>query len=208
MTPTKQKKPNNPVVLGLTGPTGSGKTVVAETLKALGAAVIDADAVARKVVGKGEPCLAALTKEFGSGILNADGTLNRHVLAHLAFASDEKTALLTAVTHPFILSEMRKELHDAAESGVPLIVVDAPLLFESAFDTVCDKTVAVLSPRSTRLARICERDGISKSDATARIDRQPEDDFYCSRADRIIQNTGDLAALQAASKEIFQWLIP
>ena len=208
MKPTKRTQPHNPIVLGLTGPTGSGKSVVADVLVKRGATLIDADAVARSVVKKGKPCLAALVDAFGSGILRSDGALNRRALARLAFADDEKTALLTAITHPFILSEMCDKLQKAAARGAALIVVDAPLLFESSFDTVCDKTVAVLAPGATRLERICERDRISKADAAARMARQPDDTFYTTRATRVIQNTGNLASLQACAEEIFQWLIP
>lgn len=200
--------PQKPVVLGLTGPTGSGKSAVADVLKSHGAVIIDADKVAREVVEKGEPCLTALVEEFGADILNADGTLDRRALAAKAFASDEQTARLTALTHPFILARMREELAEAEAAGAALIVVDAPLLFESKFDSVCDNTVAVLAPREARLARICARDGISEKAAAARMARQPDDDFYAARATRLIRNDGDLAALHSAAEEIVQWLDP
>ena len=201
--PTKKS-----VVLGLTGPTGSGKSAVADVLKAHGAVIIDADKVARDVVEKGEPCLAALVEAFGTEILNPDETLNRRALAAKAFASDEQTALLTALTHPFILARMRKELAEAEKAGAKLIVVDAPLLFESGFDRVCDKTVAVLARREARLSRICARDGISEKAAAERMARQPDDEFYAARATRLIRNDGDLAALHSAAEEIIQWLNP
>ena len=200
------ERPKTAVVLGLTGPTGSGKSVIADCLKSHGAVVIDADKAARDVVEKGEPCLTALTEEFGSDILHADGSLNRHALAAKAFESDEKTARLTALTHPFILSRMRDEMRAAENAGAPLIVVDAPLLFESGFDSVCDKTVAVLADKQTRLTRICARDGIDEQAAADRIARQPEEDYYVSRATRTLRNDGDLSALNHAAEEICQWL--
>ncbi len=208
MTKTTPKKPNNPkkpIVLGLTGPTGSGKTVLADALRARGAAVVDADAVARLVVEKGEPCLAALAERFGADILEADGSLNRRALAKKAFANDGETAALTAITHPFILSRMRDEMRAAADRLVPLIVIDAPLLFESHFDAECDKTVAVLASEETRRARICARDGLSAEEAAARIARQPQDDFYTSRADLVLQNDGDVEPLQTAAAELWRW---
>lgn len=197
-----------PVILGLTGPTGGGKSVVASFLKARGAVVIDADAVARRVTEPGEPCLEAISAEFGADVLNADGSLNRRLVARRAFASDEKTARLNAITHPFILSRMRAEMRAAAASDAPLIVVDAPLLFESSLDTECDQTLAVLAPKKARLARICERDGLSEADAAARMARQPDEAFYKSRATHHIENNGDLAALEAAAEEIFSCLKP
>jgi len=207
LTQTTKKQPNNPRVLGLTGPTGSGKSVLTEALKALGAAVVDADAVARMVVKKGSPCLAALVDEFGEGILKPDGTLNRRALAAIAFSSDEKAKILADITHPFIVSRMRDEMRDAAANGASFIVLDAPLLFEARFDGECDKTLALLAPRKTRLARICARDNLSKSEATARIARQPKDEYYRFRADRAFQNDGDIPHLQAAAPDIVQWLM-
>ena len=202
----EDEPPARPVVVGLTGPTGSGKTVVAEYFKAHKAAVIDADAVAREVVEKGAPCLEALVAAFGEDILNPDGTLDRHALAEKAFASDEQTARLTEITHPFILSRIRDEIQTLSQTDVSFIVVDAPLLFESGLSAACDKTVAIIADKKIRLERIKARDGIDEKAAADRIARQPGDTFYATRADILIRNNGDLAALISSVEQLFPQL--
>lgn len=182
-------------VIGLTGPTGAGKSTVAAAFAKAGALIVDADRLAREVVEKGHPCLLALASHFGNDILNADGTLCRPALAAKAFACAEETQRLNDITHPFIIARSRDILQS---SNAPLAVIDAPLLFESGMDGMCDQTVAVLAPDDTRLARIMERDGIDADKARQRMNAQPHEEFYRERATHILRNEGTLDAFEAA----------
>ncbi len=182
-------------VIGLTGPTGAGKGVVAAYLAKTGALIIDTDRLAREVVEPGEPCLQALVEAFSPTILNKDGSLNRAALAAMAFADDEAHAKLNATTHPFIIDRSLRLLR---ESDAAVAVIDAPLLFESGMDRLCDVTVAVLAPTDTRLARIMARDGIDRERARQRMNAQPSDTFYRERADHTIINDGEVSALERA----------
>lgn len=184
-------------VLGLTGPTGSGKSRVAERLAAAGFPVVDADRLARQVTEPGSPTLAELAKAFSPGILRQDGTLDRRKLAALAFASPEATARLDAVTHPAILALGRRQLAELAAAGHRAAVLDAPLLYESGADALCGRVAVVLAPREERRRRILARDGLTPQEADRRMAAQPEDAFYTGRGAYLIDNSGTLEELDA-----------
>lgn len=184
------------VIVGLTGPTGAGKGVVAELLSAAGIPVVDTDGLARAVTAAGHPCLEQLAAAFSPAVLRADGTLDRAKLASLAFATPEATARLNEITHPHILALVKEQLAAFWEQGVTVAAVDAPVLFESGMHRMCDRTVAVLAPAAVRMARICARDGITPAQAEQRMNAQPADVFYEERADELLYNNGDLAAFK------------
>ena len=186
--------------IGLTGPTGSGKSLVAALWAERGAAIIDADQIAREVTEPGSPCLAALTEAFSPDILRKDGSLDRKALANLAFADPAATKTLTEITHPPILALCRARAEAAAADGVPFIVFDAPLLFESGLAADCDLTVAVLADKEIRLSRIRERDSLTESEARLRMQTQPDDEYYTKRADRVLYNGGDIDELRAQAE--------
>lgn len=169
-------------VIGLTGPTGAGKSTVAAVLRELGCAVVDADRVARDVSEQGG-CHAALRQAFGSGIFRADGTIDRAALAALAFSSPENTRRLNEATHPPIVAECGRRLSEAKKGPFRAVVLDAPLLFESGADRLCDATVAVLASEASRLNRVTVRDGIPEDAVRLRMSAQQEPDYYRKRAD-------------------------
>lgn len=189
---------NKTVVIGLTGPTGVGKSAVARRLEAVGWTVVDADVLARRVVEPGEAALAALVERFSEAILSPDGALDRAALARIAFASADATAALNAIVHPAVIARMKDELEAARARGVQAVVLDVPLLFQAGLETLCDITVAVTAPEAVRLERICRRDALSEDAATARMNAQPPAEYYTSRADRVIDNGGDETVLDAA----------
>lgn len=189
-------------LVGLTGPTGSGKSEVSRVMAERHIPVIDADALAREVVEPGSECLKRLAEEFSEDILQEDGSLNRRQLAKRAFATPEDTAKLNAITHPYILELSHKILMQFEQMRERLAVIDAPLLFESGMDRFCDLTVAVVSPAAMRLERIRQRDGLTVEQACSRMAAQQEEEYYTSRADIALHNEGDLALLRQQATEL------
>lgn len=181
---------DKPYIVGLTGPTGSGKSEVARILAEDRLPVIDADVLARRVVEPGTACLRELAQAFGGDIVNGDGTLNRHRLAARAFATPENTKLLNSITHPYIIALTAKILKKMREAREPAAVIDAPLLFESGMDGICDKTVAVVAPEEERLRRILLRDGMTERLARERMAAQNPESYYTSRAAVVLKNDG------------------
>ncbi len=200
---------NKLFVLGLTGPTGSGKGEVARVLREKGFFIVDADQLVRQVQRPGQPCLQELVREFSPAILCPDGSLNRKELARIAFADPEKTKRLNAIVHPAVTALTRQMLEQAARDGYSWAVIDAPLLFESRIDTLCDTTAAVLASPQRRLSRIQTRDGITREQAEIRMNAQPAEEYYRNRADIVLRNDGTIQDLceQAASlaEKLMRW---
>ena len=195
------------MVLGLTGPTGAGKSTVADCFSRHGCRIVDCDRISRTVTDTCPDCLAALQGAFGEEILDPQGKLRRKILAQKAFASPEGTAALNRITHPFILRRLEAELTEA-QGRYPVVVIDAPLLFEAGVERYCDWIIAVVAPYGERLRRVMRRDGISEDLAVLRMKNQHSDAFYIERADAVIDGTaGDteqqvLAILKKATGDL------
>ena len=188
-------------MVGLTGGIGSGKSTVAGLLAARGAVVIDADAIAREVVEPGQPALAALVERFGSEILTPDGRLDRAELAARAFVSEEAKKDLEAITHPAIAAEFLQRIADAPEGAI--VVHDVPLLVESKRGYDYQAVIVVVAPLEVRLARL-EARGVPRADAERRVALQASDEERAKVATWVVDNEGDLAALERQVDEI--WL--
>jgi dephospho-CoA kinase len=189
-------------IVGLTGPTGSGKSEVSRVFVGRHIPVIDADELARRVVEKGSPCLEKLVHEFSEDILCDDGSLNRRQLAKRAFATPEDTQLLNDITHPYIIDLTKRILMQLEQVHEPVAVIDAPLLFESGMDSVCDLTVAVVAPYERRLRRIRERDDLTEKQATSRMAAQQDEEFYVSHANYVLRNDTGLDELREHAEEL------
>ena len=183
-------------VIGLTGPTGSGKTSACAVAEELGYKVINCDTLAREAV-ENEDALSALTKTFGNDILE-NGKLNRTALAKKAFISEDKTELLNKTLLPFIVELIKEEIQKAAENK---ILLDAPTLFESGADSLCKNVIAVLSCVENRKKRILARDNITEDAANLRISAGKDDNYYKDKTQHIIYNNGELATFKKEFKE-------
>jgi dephospho-CoA kinase len=190
------------LLVGLTGGIGAGKSTVADLLARHGAAVVDADAVARAVVEPGTPALAQLVERFGSDILGPDGRLDRTALAAVAFADEASRKDLEAITHPAINTEFLERIQAAPADAT--VVCDVPLLAESkqAQSRGYPVVVVVEAPLEVRLDRL-EGRGIARDDAQRRIAAQASDEERRALATHVIDNAGDLAHLEAQVDELW-----
>lgn len=198
-------------VLGLTGGSGSGKSLLARLLAERGAAVLDADAVYHGITDHPSRCVEELAAAFGSSVLTPEGALDRAKLAPAVFCGGElqrsRLLRLNEITHRYVRAEFERLMHEHREMGCEFLVLDVPLLFEAGMDVLCDATLAVLASREVRIARITERDGIDRIRAEARIDAQPTDGFYTARASVTVRNDGDKAALEAEAERLLEQLL-
>jgi dephospho-CoA kinase len=183
-------------VIGLTGGIGCGKSTVARLLQARGIPVVSADQLARDVVAVGQPALAAIVRAFGTEYLRDDGTLDRAKLGALVFGDAGARKALEAITHPAIAREAARRIAALASEGHALVFYEIPLLFETARESMFHRTVTVAASTETQIARIVERDGLSRAEAQARIDAQMPVADKVARADHAIWNDGDLDALE------------
>ncbi len=195
------------LVIGLTGPTGSGKTTVADAWREQGAYIIDTDKLARRVTEPQSPCLSQLTDTFSSAILYEDGSLNRTELAKRAFATPEDTQRLNAITHPAIVALTQQEIEHAAEQGYSVAIVDAPLLYEAKADALCDAIVTVIAPDEIRQKRIMARDHLTQEQAKQRMSAQKADDFYCRDGVTVLDGGNTIADLQQQAKQYLNTLL-
>ena len=176
------------LVIGLTGPTGAGKGTVAKLFASFGVQIIDADAVYHALLNPPSPCLDELTARFGSSILNPNKTLNRPALGAIVFSDQKALSDLNAITHRYVMEQIRSELDRLRKTQVKVALLDAPQLFEAGADRDCDVVVSVLADEERRLSRITQRDGISPEAARKRMAAQLPDEFFRRNASYIIEN--------------------
>ncbi len=178
-------------ILGLTGPTGSGKSVLSKKAEELGFYVLDCDKVARKAV-EHDRCKEELKAAFGKSIFDEKGNLIRSLLAEKAFITPQKTELLNTTIFPFITMLLKEEIK---QSNAEKILLDAPTLYESGMDSICNAVVAVLADEEIRCGRIMARDNIEKSHALLRINAGKTEDYYKEKTPYILYNNGEINEL-------------
>ena len=190
------------MIVGVTGQTGSGKSTVTTLL---GFDSIDADKVAHEVLFDRE-VKALLCERFGEDILGGDGEIFRPALAKKAFSDTNSLSLLGAVTYPVITKRILDKISAFEKNGAKIIMLDAPTLYESGSDKMCQKVLFVTADREVRKKRIMARDGLSDEAAELRLSAQKDDGFY-SRADFKIVNNGEETALKEDVRRLKETLI-
>ena len=192
------------ILVGLTGGIGSGKSTVSQLLASLGAVIVDADAITRQLQAPGEPLLALIAERFGADVLDADGSLIRQKLADQVFGNPDALADLNKIVHPAVGREMAR-LIDEQRVTDNVVVLDIPLLAENPRSGLSGVIVVDIDPELA-VSRLVEYRGMSQSDARARIERQVSREKRKEIADWVVDNSGDVAALEEQVSRMWSWM--
>jgi dephospho-CoA kinase len=195
------------MILGVTGGIASGKSTVTKIFRSLGAAVVSADELAREAVRPGGETLRLLVERFGARILLPDGTLDRKTLAARIFADPQQREDLNRITHPAVAALSVERLAQLVARGEPLIVYEAPLLFEAGAERRVDAVLVVRIDPLLQLQRLGERDGIGEKEARDRIAAQMPQEEKVARADYVIDNSGSPEETEAQVRNLFRRLM-
>ena len=184
-------------IIGLTGGTGSGKSVVSKELEKRNSFIIDCDKIAHRIILKGESAYDEIVGYFGEDILDKNGEITRKKLGQIVFLDKEKLKVLNKCTHKHIYNEVIKNIDECKKKGAfDRIIIDAPLLIEGGLTDLCDTVWVVYCDEDTRAERIVLRDNILPELAKRRIQSQKSFEEYKKVADVIIDNSGDLDSLK------------
>jgi len=194
-TPSTQQP--GTLVIGLTGGIASGKSTVSALLVEQGAALVDADQVARDVVAPGSPGLQAVVEAFGSTVRLPTGGLDRKALGAIVFATPAQLKRLEAILHPLIRAQISTQIAAFRAATYPLILLDAALLVEMGLHQHCDRVVVVYCGPELQVARVVARDGLDVAHAEQRLAAQTDDLTRLAVADYAIDNQGSLQELEA-----------
>jgi dephospho-CoA kinase len=194
--------------VGLTGGIASGKSTVARVFRELGAHVLDADRIARDIVPPGSPALARIARAFGKEMLRPDGTLDRAALGEVVFADAGKRRVLEGILHPLILDEIDRRV-DELERADPggMVVVEAALILELGRQAEFDALVVVWADEAQQRQRMIQRDKLSVEEAQRRLDAQMPLAEKRSRAQFVVDNSGDQEACRADAERVYGELL-
>ncbi|MED4688738.1 dephospho-CoA kinase [Peribacillus frigoritolerans] len=195
-------------IIGITGGIASGKSTVSLYLQELGFTIIDADLASRAVVEPGEEAYHQVVKAFGEDILLTDGNIDRVKLGSIIFNDQEKRLLLNGIVHPAVRNWMRLKTEAALASGEETVFMDIPLLFESKLTFMVDKTLLIYVDEQVQLKRLMNRNGLSETEALARINSQMPLADKKALADAVIDNNGDINETKRQVKAILsEWYV-
>lgn len=175
-------------IVGITGPSGSGKSLLCKYVSESGIPCINADEVYHSMLTPPSECLLAIREAFGADVLNEDGSLDRATMSKYVFSDQAKLDLLNRTVLPLVIKKIKSIISELEKSGNSFVVVDAPTLIESRFNEECDLVVSVIASAETRISRIQKRDSISFDKAKLRISAQKPNEFYVSASDIVLTN--------------------
>lgn len=180
-------------IIGITGPTGAGKTTALNELEKLGGVIIDCDAVYHELLKSNQALQDELQNRFGI-LTDENGVFDRKKLGGVVFHDPEALADLNAIAHRHVVDAVKVILAKAEEEKIPAAAIDAIALFESGLAELCQATVAITAPAEIRVERIMAREGISREYAQSRVNAQNPEEFYTSRCQHTLRN--DCASAQ------------
>ena len=188
------------MIIGITGSSGAGKSTVCEILEAYyKVTIINADKVARKLSKRGTNYVIDIISKFGKSIVDENGELKRRKLAEIIYNDPKKREELNKCTFKYIKKEIERQIKKAQADT---IIIDAPLLFESELNKICDKVIGVISNRELQIERIVARDDIDYEDAEKRLNAQQTNEFYMNKCDAIIENNNNLKSIKENVEKI------
>lgn len=184
-------------IIGLTGGIACGKSNVSETLRALGAVIIDGDVLSRELTAPGGAALPDIRTAFGNAVFHPDGTLNRRALGAAIFGNDKARATLDGIMQPLILTLILQRIEDARAADAAVCVLDMPLLYEVGLNRLCDRVWCVSLPEELQIQRLMARDGFTRDEALSRLRSQMPAAEKASRADVVIDTSGSISYTKA-----------
>ncbi|MCP5351891.1 MAG: dephospho-CoA kinase [Chromatiales bacterium] len=185
--------------IGLTGGIGTGKTAVSDRFAALGAPIIDTDLISRQLVAPGQAALTEIAERFGPGLITATGELDRRALREIAFDDAGALRELEAILHPRIRAEVLRQVTGITDAYAIIVV---PLLFEAGFEDLIDRVLVVDAPEQIQRERVLRRDGSDPVQVDRILATQINRAARLARADDVIDNSGELAALDAQVRDL------
>ena len=191
------------MVIGLTGSIGTGKSEAARQLEALGASVISADQVGHEAYTPNTEAWEQVVAAFGDGILGEDGEIDRRKLGAIVFSDAGQLDRLNQIMHPRMARMVADKIEDLRTQGVGVVVVEAALLFEAGWDSLVEEVWVTDSPEQMVIERLKKRNGLSEEEARKRISSQMDRSERLERSDYVIDNSGDMAGLESAIKELW-----
>lgn len=191
-------------IIGLTGGIACGKSTVSLTLRRLGARIIDGDILSRELTTADGIALPEIRRHFGDAVFDPDGTLNRRALASIIFNDPEARAQLDAIMQPLLLIKIKEQILRTRECGIPICVLDMPLLYEAGLETLCDSVWCVWIPADEQMRRLQERDGLTEEEARSRIASQMSTDEKAARSRVVIDTSGSIEETASKIPELFE----
>jgi len=191
------------LVIGLTGSIGTGKSEAARQLEALGASVISADQVGHEAYTPNTQAWEQVVAAFGEDILQEDGEIDRRKLGALVFSDPGQLEKLNQIMHPRMARMVADKIEVLRSQGVNVVVVEAALLFEAGWDSLVEEVWVTDSSDQVVIERLKERNGMSEGEARKRISSQMDRTERLERSDYVIENSGNMAALESAIKELW-----
>lgn len=196
------------IILGITGPTGAGKTTVLKQLLDLGGEILDCDALYHELTCSCDPMRKELAERFGTDIFDADGQLQRKVLGAIVFEDEQALADLNEITHRYVFRAVEAAIAAAEKNGKCAVAIDAIALLESGLGDLCHSKIAVTADDELRVRRIMARDGIGEEYARMRIQAQKPSRWFEERCDHTLRNDGDdPATFGACARDLLETLI-
>ena len=183
------------MIIGITGSSGTGKSIICNILQnEYKVKIINADEIAKKLSKSESNYIKDIIKKFGKEIVDENGELKRKELAKIIYSNTDRREDLNNCTFKYIKKEIEKQINDTEKDLA--IIIDAPLLFESKLNEICNKVIGIISKKDLQIERIIKRDNISFNEAKSRLDAQKDNDFYIENCDRIIENNNNILHIE------------